>query len=109
VSGATRQDGSWSQTLGQVSGKLFPELDGGARLRLRVMHPMDTGLVSGIPAFYLHKLAVTDTLGAELLRVAMYEPISENPVFSFDLAARPGGPLSVHGVDNNGNRIEATV
>lgn len=110
VSGVTRQDGSWAQTLGQVSGRVFPELDGrGARLRVRVMHPMDTGLVGGIPAFYLKRIAVRDAGGTELLRLATFEPVSENPVFSFDLPGRPVGPLRVSGVDNNGNRIEGTV
>lgn len=107
VSGVTRQDGTWSQTLGQVSGRVFPGLDGaGARLRVRVMHPMDTGLVGGIPAFYLQRLVVQDAGGVDLLRLSTFEPVSENPVFSFDLAARPSGPLRISGADNNGNRIE---
>lgn len=110
VAGATRQDGSWVQTLGQVSGRFFDVFDTiGARLRVRVMHPMDTGLVGGIPAFYLRRLAVTDGSGAELLRLSTFEPISENPVFSFDFKGRPAGPFRVTGVDNNGNRIEGRV
>ncbi len=110
VAGATRKDGSWSRTLGQVSGRLFDGFDGAdARLRLRVMHPMDTGLVGGIPAFYLKQVAVTDTAGTELLRLSTYEPVSENPVFSFDFAGRPRGPFRVVGVDNNGNRVEGAL
>lgn len=110
VAGATRKDGSWSRTLGQVSGRLFDAFDGSdARLRLRVMHPMDTGLVSGIPAFYLTQMAVSDTAGTELLRLSTFEPVSENPVFSFDFAGRPRGPFRVSGVDNNGNRVEASL
>ncbi|HZT56843.1 MAG TPA: quinoprotein dehydrogenase-associated SoxYZ-like carrier, partial [Burkholderiaceae bacterium] len=64
--GATRRDGSWSRTLGEVSARVFPHsvpLGGGGagtRLRLRVMHPMDTGLVGGVPAFYLNRLALVD-------------------------------------------------
>lgn len=110
VAGVTRQDGSWAQTLGQVHGRLFETFDeGGARLRLRVMHPMDTGLVAGIPAFYLKRLAVADGSGAELFKLSTWEPVSENPVFSFDLVGRPRGPLHVSGVDNNGNRIDAAI
>ena len=113
VSGATRADGSWSRTLGQVSGRLFEAVDpldaAGSRLRLRVMHPMDTGLVNGVPAFFLRRLTVSDAGGAELLRLSTYEPISENPVFSFDFLARPNGPLQVRGVDNNGNRVEGRL
>lgn len=118
VAGGTRKDGTWSQTLGQVSGRLFP---GGAgadatpapsssaatasRLRLQVMHPMDTGLVAGIPAFFINRLSVRDGQGRELARLLAYEPVSENPVFSFDFAQPPSGGVAVVGTDNNGNRI----
>jgi sulfur-oxidizing protein SoxY len=118
--GATRADGSWTQTLGQVSGRLFsspapaPGGEGAAasaltRLRLRVMHPMDTGLVGGVPAFYVSKLSVRDAQDQELLRLATFEPISENPVFSFDFSKPPLRPLRISGVDNNGNRIDSKL
>ena len=117
VAGATRQDGSWAASLGQVSGKLFhssaaPEPAAGfvgTRLRVRVMHPMDTGLAGSIPAFYVNRLAVLDASGTELLRINTFEPVSENPVFSFDFAKPPAGPLRIVGVDNNGNRIDSKV
>ncbi|MDT7835757.1 quinoprotein dehydrogenase-associated SoxYZ-like carrier [Aquabacterium sp. OR-4] len=114
VPGGTRADGSWSQTLGQVSGRLFAAStpgpgDSAARLRVRIMHPMDTGLVNGIPAFYVSRLTVRDGRERELLRIHTFEPVSENPVFSFDFSARPPGPLRIVGVDNNGNRIDSRV
>lgn len=114
VAGATRADGSWTQTLGQVSGRVFagsstPGGDGAARLRVRIMHPMDTGLVGGIPAFYVSRLSVRDAGDRELLRIQTFEPVSENPVFSFDFAKAPPGPLRIVGVDNNGNRIDSRV
>jgi sulfur-oxidizing protein SoxY len=126
VSGASRNDGSWAKTLGQGSGKVFAASahDGGgsasnassqasgdaaARLRLRVMHPMDTGLVAGVPAFYVSKLSVRDGDQRELARLLTYEPVSENPVFSFDFAKPPKGPLAINGVDNNGNRVALKV
>lgn len=112
VPGATRKDGSWSQTLGEVSGRLFSSAPGegaGARLRLKVMHPMDTGLVGGIPAFYVSRLSVRDADDRELARLQTFEPVSENPVFSFDFASPPRGGVRVVGVDNNGNRIASKV
>ena len=45
-------DDDWSSRLGEVSGRLWNRQDG-SRLRFRTMHPMDTGLVPGIPAFYI--------------------------------------------------------
>ncbi len=115
VAGATRADGSWTQTLGQVSGRVFagesssPGGDNAARLRVRIMHPMDTGLVGGIPAFYVSRLSVRDGGDRELLRIHTFEPVSENPVFSFDFAKAPPGPLRIVGVDNNGNRINSKI
>ncbi len=114
VAGGTRADGSWTKTLGQVSGRLFASstpgaADAAARLRVRIMHPMDTGLVNGIPAFYVSRLSVRDGRERELLRIHSFEPVSENPVFSFDFAERPPGPLRIVGVDNNGNRIDSRV
>ena len=112
VSGATRQDGSWSKSLGLVSAHVYPSSaapDAGARLRLRVMHPMDTGLVGGVPAFFVTRLSVRDANGQELLRLNTFEPVSENPVFSFDFGRAPAGPLRVIGSDNNGNRIDSTI
>jgi sulfur-oxidizing protein SoxY len=117
VSGATRQDGSWAQTLGQVSGQVYAGTPapgsvasvGGTRLRIRVMHPMDTGLVAGVPAFYINRMAVRDESGRELLRLNTFEPISENPVFSFDFAGRPPGALRLTGTDNNGNRLDSVI
>lgn len=113
VAGATRADGSWTQTLGQVSGRVFaspvPGGDSAARLRLRIMHPMDTGLVNGIPAFFVSKLSVRDARNRELLRIQTFEPVSENPVFSFDFSKPPEGPLRITGIDNNGNRIDSRI
>lgn len=112
VSGATRKDGSWSLTLGEVSGKMFSTPPGGtaaARLRLKIMHPMDTGLVGGIPAFYVNRLSVRDAQDGELARVQAFEPVSENPVFSFDFATPPAGGVRIVGTDNNGNRIDTKL
>lgn len=111
VSGATRRDGTWSQTLGEVSGRLFTSVPGSAasRLRLRVMHPQDTGLVGGVPAFFINRLSVRDGQDRELARLHGYEPLSENPVFSFDFPQPPVGGVRVVGTDNNGNRITSRL
>ncbi len=110
----TRRDGSWARTLGEVNGRVFPHSpaaggDASSRLRLRVMHPMDTGLVGGIPAFYVNRLSLRDASGSELMRLNTFEPISENPVFSFDFPGAPRGRLQLVGTDNNGNRIAGSI
>jgi sulfur-oxidizing protein SoxY len=117
VAGATRKDGSWSQTLGQVSGKLFPGSPiaqaqgsaGASRLRVRVMHPMDTGLVGGIPAFYVNRLSVRDAAGRELLRLADLRAGEREPGIQLRLPRPPAGGLRLVGTDNNGNRIDSRI
>lgn len=104
--GASRVSGTWVTTLNQVSGAVFPRA-GGARVRLRLMHPMDTGLVAGVPAFHIERIDLRDVAGTHWLRLDLFEPVSENPVLSFDLPALPQGALRVSGRDNNGNRIDA--
>lgn len=99
--------GMWRDQLNHVSGALWPREDGHSRLKLRVMHPMDTGLASGIPVFHIESLRVLDADGRELALVKTYEPVSENPVLSLDL--RGNGPVRVVGRDIQGNRIDASV
>jgi sulfur-oxidizing protein SoxY len=100
-------EGLWRDQLNQVSGALWSREDGHSRLKLRVMHPMDTGLASGIPVFHIESLQVLDAKGRELAVVRTYEPVSENPVLSLDLKGR--GPVRIVGRDIQGNRIDAKV
>ena len=110
VPGQSRADGSWSQTLGQVQAKIFKNvLEGGTRLRLRVMHPMDTGLVAGIPAFHLEQLELRDARDQACWRLTLHEPVSENPLLTLELGALAQGPWRLTGRDNGGNRIDAEL
>lgn len=99
--------GLWRDRLGEVSGALFPRAEQHSRLKLRVMHPMDTGLAAGIPVFHIESLRVMDAQDRELAFLQTYEPVSENPVLSLDLRSR--GPVHILGRDIQGNRIEARV
>lgn len=110
VPGLTRADGSWSRTLGQVQARFFNNvIDGSRRLRLRVMHPMDTGLVAGVPAFHIEQLELQDPGGQPWWRIALHEPVSENPLITFELPTASPPAFRLVGRDNNGNRIDAEV
>jgi sulfur-oxidizing protein SoxY len=100
----------WQSRLMEVSGRLWPRAEG-TRARLRIIHPMDTGLATDIPAFYIESLEVAQPDGAPLLRIHAFEPVSENPLFTIDLPPGLGelSRLKVIGRDNNGNRIDAWV
>ncbi len=110
VAGVTRADGSWSKTLNQVQARFFAsEIEGCRRLRLRIMHPMDTGFVPGVPAFLLSTLSLSDAQGQPCWRMALHEPVSENPLMTFELPTQVKGPLRLRGEDNNGNLIDCQV
>jgi sulfur-oxidizing protein SoxY len=70
---------------------------------------MDTGLASGIPAFFIQKLDLSDDAGTRLMRIETFEPVSENPVFTFDLGNANADKLWLTGIDNNGNKIRAQI
>jgi sulfur-oxidizing protein SoxY len=96
----------WSSRLGEVSARLWPGEDS-MRLRLRIMHPMDTGLVSGVPAFFIEKLEILDATGSLLTRLRLFEPVAENPLLTVDLPT--ADQLELRGRDNNGNPFNARV
>ncbi len=110
VAGVTRADGTWSKTLNQVQARFFINLaDNSRRLRLQIMHPMDTGLVAGIPAFYLERLELRDSAGQPWWRLQLHEPVSENPLITLELPPQGPREFRLLGQDNNGNRIDAEV
>lgn len=99
--------GDWSSTLGQVSANIWKRKNSSNRFRIRVMHPMDTGLAPGIPKFHIEKMTLSDKEGNKLARLEVYEPISENPMLS--LGVDDHEFLKVNGRDNNGNIVNAEV
>lgn len=98
---------AWVTRLGEVSARLWPRGPSKQRLRLRVIHPMDTGLAAGIPVFHITDMRITSADGDLLAKIKPYEPVSENPVLTVDLEHR--GAVEISGRDNNGNRFSATV
>jgi sulfur-oxidizing protein SoxY len=103
----------WQKRLNEVSGRIWrssPDKPGG-RVRIRLVHPMDTGLAAGIPAFFIQDLELSDPAGERLMHIHAFEPVSENPLFTLDLPPGLGDltRVKVTGMDNNGNRIRAWV
>jgi sulfur-oxidizing protein SoxY len=107
-SGAS-QNKLWESHLNEVQGKVFALGAGTQRVRARIVHPMDTGLASGIPAFFIQKLDLSDEAGTRLMRIETFEPVSENPVFTFDIGNANVEKLWLTGIDNNGNKIRAQI
>lgn len=103
---ASRAAGDWRQTLNRAHARVWKN-ENASRVRMQIMHPMDTGLAPGIPAFYIDELVLKDATGADAMLVRAYEPVSENPVFTLDISG--SSPLFLTGRDNNGNKIEASI
>lgn len=101
-----RAQPGWEERLGQVLGGRYPrgEVD---RLRLSVAHPMDNGLVGGIPEFYLEHAELHDAGGERLGRLELFPAVSENPTLGFEL--RGGGRTGLRLRDNNGNEFAAEL
>lgn len=103
----------WQKRLNELSGRIWSASADkpGGRVRIRLIHPMDTGLAAGIPAFFIQDLDLTDPAGQLLMRIHAFEPVSENPLFTLDLPPSLSDltRVRVTGVDNNGNRIQAWV
>lgn len=100
----------WADHVGEVQARAWPTgSDGSVRLRLRIRHPQDTGLVAGIPPYFIEELHLRDAAGRELGSLETAEPVSENPVFTLEL--RPGGGRSVflRGRDNQAGEVKADI
>jgi sulfur-oxidizing protein SoxY len=69
---------------------------------------MDTGLAEGIPRFHIEQLQLRNLDDNSLMaELELYEPISENPLLSFDVGAVNGVTLKGH--DNNANTFAADL
>lgn len=97
---------AWAEQLGTVTARTWPR-DDGQRMRVRIMHPMDTGLAPRIPVFIIEKLEITDRWGQRLALLSLHEPIAENPILTLDLQWRD--EVQLFAVDNNGNRFAADI
>ncbi|MFI8608196.1 quinoprotein dehydrogenase-associated SoxYZ-like carrier [Pseudomonas sp. NPDC077649] len=99
-----RAEAGWEERLGQVLGKRFVRGEH-SRLRLQVSHPMDNGLVGGIPEFYIEQAELRGEGGQVLGRIELFPAVSENPTLSFDLRGEQPAELWLR--DNNGNEFQA--
>ena len=82
----------WVSRLAEVRAKVWRKPgQSSAKLRLRIQHPMDTGLADGIPAFYVESLEVQGRDGTTLGKLQIFEPVSENPVLTLKPQLGPGG------------------
>jgi sulfur-oxidizing protein SoxY len=117
-SAMARLDDDWSASVGNAQGRLWPQADGSQRLRLRVRHPMDTGLAKdSTPAYYIEHMTIraggerSPTESANPLAEAdLYEPVGEDPTITVELKVPPSAPaVLTEARDNNGGVYRARI
>jgi sulfur-oxidizing protein SoxY len=101
-----RTQAGWEEHLGEVLGGRYPRGDSN-RLRLQIAHPMDNGLVSGIPEFFIDQAQLFDADGKLLARLELFPAVSENPNLGFDI--RGSGQTRLVLRDNSGNQFDAAI
>jgi sulfur-oxidizing protein SoxY len=106
---ATGGSKDWQKRLNEVSGRQWSEGPNAGRVRLRIVHPMDTGLIAGTPAFFLEDIDFSDAAGRHLMRIQTCEPVAENPVFTLNLGQSGNKEVEASGRDNNGNTFRARI
>lgn len=101
----------WEDHLGEIKARSFSSVQADSdsiRFKFKIIHPMDTGLASNIPEFYIEQLQVRNTNGEVLARMELSQPVSENPVMTLDLKDNNEKAL-LWMRDNNGNIFEQVM
>jgi len=101
-----RTQPGWEEHLGEVIGGRYPRA-GFSRFRAQIAHPMDNGMVSGIPEFYLNQAQLHDAQGALLATLELFPAVSENPTLGFDIQGEGAVQLSLR--DISGNVFSAAI
>ncbi|HSC82024.1 MAG TPA: quinoprotein dehydrogenase-associated SoxYZ-like carrier [Pseudomonas sp.] len=101
-----RAQPGWEERLGQIRAGRF-ERAGNQRLRLQVAHPMDNGLIGGVPEFYLDRAELRSADGEVLARLDLFPAVSENPTLTLEVRGHRDLQLWLH--DNNGNEFQAAL
>ncbi len=96
------------RNLGAMRGRIWRE-EAALRLRLRVVHPMDNGMIANVPVFIVETMSVSDTAGRRLADLTLSEAISDNPTLT--LAVEGGGTeaLVVSARNTAGNEFRVRV
>ncbi|AYF49666.1 quinoprotein dehydrogenase-associated SoxYZ-like carrier [Pseudomonas fluorescens] len=101
-----RTQAGWEEHLGEVFGGRYPRAEF-SRVKLQVAHPMDNGMVSGIPEFFINMAELRGADGQLLATLELFPAVSENPSLAFDIQAT--GPTRLTLRDTSGSQFEAAI
>lgn len=103
----SRQTDDWQTALGRISAGRFSSANDQIleRMKFKVMHPMDTGLVANIPSFYIESVELRASNNQRKGLLELSPAVAENPVFTFDtLIEQDDWHLWIR--DNDGNEFK---
>ena len=101
-----RTQPGWEEHIGEVLGGRYPRGEF-SRVRVQVAHPMDNGMVGGIPEFFINHAELRDHNDRLLARLELFPAVSENPTISLDVKGNVETELWLR--DNNGNEFKAEL
>ena len=101
-----RTQAGWEDHLGEVLGGRYPRAEF-SRVKLQVAHPMDNGMVRGIPEFFVNNAELHGANGELLARLELFPAVSENPNLAFDIEGAEPTRLTVR--DTSGSQFEAVI
>lgn len=106
-----RNEENWADTVGQTQGRVWRRADGSARVRMRMKHPMDTGLArDNTPPFFVEDLQMRSNSGELLARLRLAEPVSEDPTLTLQVKLPLSATgVSVDGRDNSGSIFKSSI
>lgn len=97
-------------TAGEIRARAWAAGTAETRLRLRISHPMDNGMIANTPAYFIETVEIAGGDGAPLARLALSEAVAPDPTFTLLLREeRPGGTISIRARDNNGGDFRGTT
>ena len=96
--------------VGEISFRTYERDDGTDRLKMRIIHPMETGFAftpegDEIPAYYVERIELADEFGpiADLVTNAAVAP---DPIFTIDVAGL-AQTLKIDARDSKGLEFES--
>lgn len=96
------------RNLGRMRGRVWREADD-LRLRLRMTHPMDNGMIANVPLFIVETLTVSDASGRQLASLTLSEAIADDPTLTLLVAGPETEALIVTARNTAGNDFRARV
>lgn len=102
--GIAKQVDDWSETFGRVAARRFAD-PAGSRLRVKLFHPMDSGLIPSVDAFYVERVAFLRD-GEPVARFDWHASVSENPELAVTLSGGEDAAYRFQARDNNGNEFD---